>query len=249
MTNSITIMKHIIASIILLLAAAIAPAQKHVYDDLLILYVDEEYSKCVEKAERYAERNDTRRDALPFLYLSKCHHEMSRLDEYTSQHEYRNADREALKYAVRFRKKDKTGEYYHHHEDYWAELNTVAMEAAINHYEAGDHTKAKRIFDRMVGYMPENPGAWRMRALCQQKARQQREAQESLKGYADAMQGIADIGRLPEDQRKLLRYALVIEAEQLIEAGEADSAREVLSIGEELFMSDAEFKAIHKALN
>lgn len=242
-------MKHQIASIILLLSAAIAPAQKHVYDDLLILYVDEEYTKCVDKGLRYAERNDTRRDALPFLYLSKCHHEMSRLDEYTSQHEYRNADRDALKYAVRFRKKDKTGEHFHHHEDYWAELNTVAMEAAINHYEAGDHTKAKRIFDRMVGYMPENPGAWRMRALCQEKARQLREAQESHKGFAEAMKGVADLERLPKDQRALLRYALVVEAEQLIAAGEPDRAREVLAIGEDSFMSDAEFKAIHKELN
>jgi len=125
----------------------------------------------------------------------------------------------------------------------------VAMEAAINLYEAGDHMKARRIFDRMVAYMPENPGAWRMRALCQEKARQQREAQESRQGYDAAMKGIADLDRLPKDQRNLLRYALVIEAEQLIDAGAPDKAREVLSIGEGSFMSDAEFRAIHKELN
>ena len=48
------------------------------YEDLLVLYVDEDYEKCISKAERYTERDQTRRDALPFLFLSMCYFEISK---------------------------------------------------------------------------------------------------------------------------------------------------------------------------
>jgi len=55
-----------------------AMAQKHVYEDLLVMYVDEKYEKCIAKAESYINADDTKRDALPFLYVSMCYYEMSR---------------------------------------------------------------------------------------------------------------------------------------------------------------------------
>ena len=158
-----------------------ATAQKHIYEDLLVLYVDEEYEKCIDRAERYTTKDATRRDPLPYLYISMCFHEMSKLEEYTSQHEYRFADREALKYAVRFRKKDKEDAFVHNYEDYWMSLNTQAMEMAGHHMDMGDHSKARRIYARMVGYMPENPGAWQMLALSQIHLRMHRDVAETMK--------------------------------------------------------------------
>lgn len=242
-------MRELFTILAVIAASLFAHAQKHVYDDLLILYVDEEYEKCIAKAERYAEKPDTRRDPLPYLYMSMSYHEMSKLEKYYSQHEYRFADRDALKYAVRFRKKDKYLEYFNNHEDYWMELNTKAMESGINHYQMEEFSKARRIFDRMVAYMPENAGAWRLRALCQERMRLVRDAEVSRKEFAKAYEAIPDIKRLPVDQRKLLRTALIMDAEYMIENGKASEARELLALGEDSFMENAEFKALHKELN
>lgn len=228
-------------------------AQKHVYDDLLILYVDEEYEKCVTKAERYTENDRTRKDPLPYLYLSKCYHEMSKREEFTSQDEYKKADREALKYAVKFRKKDKELEYFNNHEDYWMELNKYAMDAGMNHYEQGDYSKARMIFSRMVGYDPKNPGAWQMLALCQANGRMMRDAKESMemfhKTLAAAEQEDAELNSLRPGQRKLVKNALIEYSEYLTENGMQDSARVVLDLGIEHFEDDPEYKMLYKELH
>ncbi len=226
-----------------------AYGQKHAYEDLLVLYVDEKYEKCIDKADRYATNDNTRRDPLPFLYMSMCYHEMSKLEAYTSQHEYRFAERDALKYAVRFRKKDKELEYFHNYEDFWRELNGRAMESALHHYEMGGYSKARRILDRMVGYMPENPGAWMFRALAQKKMKLHRDAQESLKSFERAYKDVGDLSRLSPDQRSLMVLALVLYADHVKENEGTAAAREVMELGADEFMGEAEFKAVYKSLN
>ena len=62
-------MKHILTIAAFLLGSA-SFAQKHVYEDLLVMYVDEKYDKCIAKAEGYTMADDTKKDALPFLYMS-----------------------------------------------------------------------------------------------------------------------------------------------------------------------------------
>ena len=108
-----------------LTAAFTAQAQKHVYEDLLVMYVDEKYEKCMDKAIGYTENDDTKRDALPFLYMSMCNFEMSKQEKYAV--DYPKASRDAIKWAEKYRKKDKEMEFFHNYNDYWADLNTMAM--------------------------------------------------------------------------------------------------------------------------
>jgi len=243
-------MKHVLLPFLMLFAAPFSSAaQKHVYDDLLVLYVDEEYEKCIAKADRYTEKDDTRRDPLPYLYKSMCYFEMSKLEKYTSQHEYRFADRDALKYAALYRKKDKKKEHFDRFEDYWTELNTHAMRNGIAHYQPGEFSTARRVFDRMVVYMPGNAGAWRLRALCQERMNLKRDATESRKKFDEAYAAIADPAKLPTDQRRLLRQALIMDAEHLLATGRSAEAKEVMALGEDSFMGNAEFKALFEELN
>lgn len=226
-----------------------AEAQTHIYEDLLVLYVDEEFEKCINKAERYTTKDATRRDPLPYLYLSMCYHEMSKLEEFNSKHEYRYADREALKHAVRFRKKDKEEAFVHNYEDYWMSLNTQAMEMAAHHLDLGDPGKARRIYVRMVGYMPENPGAWKMLALTQAQLRMHREVEQSLRSFQQAYEAAGDIAGLPDDQRRLLKDALVRYADHLAANNDHEGARATIALGADHFMTDVEFKALYRELN
>ncbi|MCB0764580.1 MAG: tetratricopeptide repeat protein [Flavobacteriales bacterium] len=224
-------------------------AQKHVYDDLLILYVDEEYEKCLWKADRYIEKDDTRRDPLPYLYMSMCSHEMSKLEKYTLDPEYRKVGRDALKYAEKFRKKDKNLEFFNNYEDYWAELNTVAMDIGLALLDQGEYSKAKRQFDHMAGYYPENPGAWQMLALCQLKMKLARDAKESMMEFNKAYAAVPDIDRLPKDQKRLLREGLIRYSEYLDSKGMVDSARTTIALGAEHFDENAEFRSLREQLN
>lgn len=223
-------------------------AQSHPYEDLLILYVDEEYPKCVQRAERYTDRANTHRDALPYLYASMCYFEMSKIPKYQEMAEYKHADREALKWAAKFRRKDKNNEFFPNYEDYWTSLNTVAQEMGINLLEQQQYSKAKTQFQRITRYNPENPGAWQMLALAQAGMNNKRDAAESMKKYQEALDAVPNIAQLPVDQRKLLRAGLILSAEDLLQAGRLDSARATVAVGDPYFLDNAEFKALYDEL-
>ena len=239
-------MKHLIAAALLAGSALGATAQKHVYEDLLVLYVDENYEKCLGKAEGYTLNDNTKKDPLPYLYMSMCLYEMSKIEKF--QADYPKAARDAVKWAEKYRKKDKNKEFFANYEDFWADLNQMSMEQGENFYEEGSFSKAKQLFDGMVGYYPENPGAWIMLALCQYKSNLAKEGDLSMKEYAKAALN-ADTGSLPDDQKKLLKNALIRYSELLSTKGQRDSARTTINLGKEHFMDDPDFKLQYDELN
>jgi tetratricopeptide (TPR) repeat protein len=223
-------------------------AQEKPYDDLLILYVDEKYEKCLQKADRYVNRDATHKDALPYLYESMCYFEMSKIPKYQEMDEYKHADRDALKWASKYRRKDKEKVYFANYEDYWTELNTMAQEVGFNYLDEKNYSKARLQFKRMTRYDPENAGAWRLLALSQSKMRLARDASESMKEFEKAYAAIPNISQLPIDQKRLLREGLVRSAEQLENAGQLDSARATLDLGKDDFMKNPEFKGLYEEL-
>ncbi len=224
-----------------------ATAQKHVYEDLLVLYVDEKYDKCLMKAENYTENDATRKDPLPYLYMSMALFEMSKREEY--QEDYPKAARDALKYAEKYRKKDKDNEFFRNYEDYWAELNTMAMEEAEFYFQDAKWSKARQTYDYMIGYYPENAGAWGMLAVSQFKYNQSREAEESLVKFEEAYAALGDLERLPQDQKKLLKMALINLSIHQAENGMRSKAIATIEKGKDLFMDDPEFKLQYEELH
>ncbi len=233
------------------LAAQYAFAQAKPYDDLLVRYVDEKYEDCLVRAERYTQNDKTKKDALPYLYMSMCLYEISKIPKYQEMEEYKKADRDALKWAEKYRKKDKNLEFFHNYEDYWGELNTMAQENGLNLYEAGpkEMSKARRYFESMTRYYPENPGPWLMLALSQYGANQAKEGDASVDSYKAAMEASGGIARLPEDQKKLLKSALIHYAEYLDGKGDRTGARAAMETGKDAFMEDAEYKGAYNAFH
>ena len=73
----------------------------------------------------------------------------------------------------------------------------MAMDGGFYYMDTKSFSKAKRQFQRMVGYDPANAGAWQMLALAQAKMNLQRDFAESLKKYEEALAAIPDMDRLP----------------------------------------------------
>ena len=248
MTDSMMTFKKLAFSLLFLLPHLHAAAQSKPYDDLLVLYVDENYEKCVYKAERYVDRSDSHRDPLPYLYASMCNFEMSKIPKYQAMDEFKHADRDALKWAAKFRRKDKNLEFFPSYEDYWSELNTVAQEIGMNLLDEKAYSKAKSQFQRMTRYNPENPGAWALLALSQKKMKAARDAKESTEKFHEALKAVPAVEHLPLDQRKLLREGLVRTAEDYEKKGEFDAARTTMDLGEAYFMENPEFKSLYREL-
>jgi hypothetical protein len=123
------------------------------------------------------------------------------------------------------------------------------MEKGTNLFDDGEYSKAKQVFDGMVGYYPENSGAWIYLAMCQYKTNLVKEGDLSMKEFAKARAAQGDIDTLPEDQKKLLRNALIAYSEFLAKKSMRDSAKSTLEIGSEHFMKDPDFKAAWENAN
>ncbi len=222
-------------------------AQKHVYDDLLVLYVDEKYDKCIQKAEYYTQKDDTRKDPLPFLYMSMCYYEMSKHEKY--QQQYPKASRDALKWAEKYRRKDKENEFFKNYEDYWMNLNTLGMEEGENLMDDPKGlSRSRQVWNSMTVYYPENPGPWLMLALVKYKSNMVREADEHVKEFEKRLAEAGDVDRLPADQRKLLKNALIRYADHLNDKGMRDEAKRFLAMGKDHFMEEPDFKGAFEAI-
>ncbi len=223
-------------------------AQKHVYEDLLVMYVDEKYEKCIAKAEGYTLNDATKRDALPFLYISMCLHEMAKQEKF--QADYPKAAREALKWAEKYRRKDKELEFFHNYEDYWMSLNSAALEEGENLLDDPKGvSRARQVFTSMTKYYPENPGPWLLLAVAQYRANLAREGDVNVKEFDKALKAAGDISSLPTDQRKALKAALIRYSDLMVEKGMRDKARTYLELGKEHFMSEPDFKSVYGSLN
>lgn len=231
-----------------LLFHGLLSAQKHVYEDLLVLFVDEKYEKCIWKAQGYVENDNTKKDPLPYLYISMCYHEMSKQEKYLT--DYPKASREAMKWAEKYRRKDKEMEFFNNYEDYWMSLNTAAMDEGENLMDDPKGlSKAKQVWASMTKYYPENPGPWLMLAIVQYKGNLAKEADLSLKEFDKVYKAAGDIASLPADQRKLLKNALIRFSDYSMEKGLRDQARRYIALGKDHFMAENDFKAAYNNLH
>lgn len=137
------------------------------FDELLILFVDEEYEKCIKKSEKFMDKRATKREPLPYLYTAMCYYEMSKRTKY--QEEYPKAFKDAMKYASKFVRKDKENEYTDEHEWFLPELVKVAHESALNQYLDDNASKAATIYRRILKIDEENLAGQVMLYVCYMK--------------------------------------------------------------------------------
>ncbi len=240
-------MKKILLLLTVLLINGALRAQKHVYEDLLVLYVDEKYEKCIFKAEGYTLNDATKRDALPFLYVSMCYHEMSKLDQYTA--DYPKASRDAMKWAEKYRRKDKDLEFWSNYGDYWMSLNAQALDEGENALDdPKGATRARQTFTSMTKYHPENPGPWLLLAITQYTSNLAKDGDLSKQAFDKALAAAGDITTLSIDQKKALKSALIRYADHQIEKGNKDEARKYMALGKDAFMGEDDFKGLYNSL-
>ena len=130
------------------------------YMDLLLFYVDEKYDICFNKAMKYTLKEKTKKDPLPYLYVSKASFEMSRDHKYTNN--YPKAYKTAISFAAKYRKKDKEYKFKDDAEDYIDAFKLVMIEEIENYIlEGTDATygKATGLCKKTCDMDPDDYGA------------------------------------------------------------------------------------------
>lgn len=208
------------------------------YDDLRVLLMDEDYEKLVKKALAITENDKRKKEPMPYLFASMGYFEMSKDEKY--QEDYPKAFDLALKYAGKYRTKDKGGDYVDSNRDFIDDLRAGAMEVGQNYLDEENWSKAKRYFKYITKIDPNDPGAWMMRAFCEFKGSDRSGAKTSIQKYNEV--GLDDFSDFSNDQQRLLKYALITYSEHLYQNGMKDSASTVISYGTGLFGDDKEYQ-------
>ncbi|MEX1002636.1 MAG: hypothetical protein WDZ35_11020 [Crocinitomicaceae bacterium] len=107
-----------------------ANTQPPTYDDLVIYYADGDYEKLLKKAEKYTQKDESAKDAIPYYWLAKTNFEMSKDQKWKEK--YPKAYNDAIRYAGNALKKDKDGQLYEKYTDFFTDLKVAVVEDIKN---------------------------------------------------------------------------------------------------------------------
>lgn len=213
------------------------------YEDLLKLFVDDKFEKCLYKAEGYTLDEKTKKDPLPYLYMSRCYFEMSKRDEFREK--YPNAFKDAMKYASKYGSKDKEKQFAAEFEDYFGALRMAAIAEAETMMETNKASKAKQIYDNLLDLDPNDAGAQLSLGLAFQAAKSKKESEDAFK-KAKAILSEKKASTTKE-QLILLKDAITKHATALASSSK-EAAREWLELGMEYFPEDKEYKLTYDTI-
>jgi len=227
---------------ILLLAITILNhgfAQSPDYKDLLTLFVSEKYEKCLDKAEGYTMGDETKKDPIPYMYMSRCFFEMSKKDEFKEK--YPTAFKDAMKYLSKYASKDKEKKYVSEYEDFFTAIRLAAISEAETMMDTQKFSKAKQLYDQLLDLDPNDVGAKIMMALVftYNKAKK-----ESELATAESKKMLTDkVGPLSKEQLYLLKDALSRYC-----SDNKSQAKEWLTLGDHYFPDDKEYNAMKESI-
>lgn len=224
----------------LLTVAIVAKGQDEEFEDLRILYMDEKYEKLISKSERYTANDDTRKKPEPYLYLSKAYYEISMREEFNEDYPPEKAFRNAMKWAAKYRRKDPEGILFAENDLYFQELKRSAVSEAGGLMSDQKYSRAKRYYDGICDFDPEDAGAWLMLGYCQLQIRNKVEAERNFQEAGKVLH-TRDMTSLNSTERKLLLEGVVTYSDYLVTEGMRDSSRATLELAKPALDGDAEF--------
>jgi tetratricopeptide (TPR) repeat protein len=239
-------MKNIFAFALFIFSMAfsgIAQTEKD-YKDLLSLYVDEKYEKCLYKAEGYTLKDETKKDALPYLFTSMCYFEISKLDEFKEK--YPDALKNAMKYLSKYGAKDKEKKYVPDYEDFFAEIRTTAMNEAESQFDAQKFTKSKTLYDQLIDLDELDAGAHLMLGLSFAGMKSKKESEVAIKKAMSIL--LEKSASKTKEQLVLLKNAIMLYAGMMNESGNKSTAKEWLDLGLEYFKDDKEYMVTYDTI-
>ena len=159
-------MKNITFLLLILFGATFKlSAQPPMYDDLLIMYADGNYEKLLKEAEKYTQKDDSKKDALPFYYLAKCNFEMSKDQKWAEK--YPKAANDAVRYAGNCIKKDKEGTVYEENLDFFTDLKISVVEDIRNMVDGGQYAKLMGGISKLHRFDSQDVGSYFLKAAAQ----------------------------------------------------------------------------------
>jgi len=231
-----------------LLSNNVISQTENTYENLLVLYVNEDYKNCFNKSLKYTVKDKTKKDPLPYLFASKASYEMSQDHKYTE--EFPKARKTALSYAAKYRKKDKEYLFKEDAEEFLNDFKINIIEELENYLQEGTdktYSKAVGLTKKTCDIDPDDIGAKLLYSILCTITKNKTNAKEYLKLCIPKLEEYEknkfSLKYMSESQQLFLRYA-IMEYAKYYKEKDAAKSKKMMEYGKPLFYEENDFSKI-----
>jgi hypothetical protein len=212
------------------------------YDDLRILFADENYEKLLKLAEQYTMKDKSKDDAEPYLWLARGLYAMSKNEDYTNQEKFKKALNDSFTWLGKYYKKDKTLSLYNDHRDFFVEIKTTLYEIIETDIIAGNYAKALGNISKIPKVSPGNFGQDYLAGACNFMKGDKTGARDNWKKADGLLKDATDemINGWEKPDKLMLALGMVETAKCYVKSKKPDLAADLLKKGKSWF-DDIEF--------
>lgn len=239
-------MRHLITFIGLVLLSQSAMAQD--YNDLKILFADENYEKLVQKAEGYTTNDKTKYDPVPYFWAAKGLYKISLSG--TDDERYKNAYKDAIKFlgsGIKYDLKKNNGAALEEFGEFVEEFQMTLYTRIANDIDAGDYRKAYSWAGRYVKITQNEIGVLYLMGACKHQDKDRSTARTKWKEADDMLPNVTGVDGWSEADRKTLMIGIIETAKAYKASMQEAEAKEILGKAAQWFEDDEEWQRRYDA--
>ncbi|MDH4474614.1 MAG: hypothetical protein QE487_18565 [Fluviicola sp.] len=224
-----------------LLIAGFVNAQGPSYDDLRILYADGNYDKLVKSSESYTQKDKSKTDALPYMWLARGLYKISQSG--AADEKYKNAYKEAIAAVGKCMKMDKGGDVQREYSEFFEEFKMSLVEVISNDLSVPDYKKASSWVLKYYKLDPTSLGGKLLEGACKFRNADKGGANACWKETDKKIAALASIEDWSPADKQLFKMGIIQTADCYVTSRQVDKAKTLLGKVAQYFEEDEEFKA------
>lgn len=224
----------------LLLVAKGVNGQPPQYNDLSILFADENYEKLVKESENYTLKESTSKDALPHLWMARGLYKVSLSG--TAGVRFKNAYKDAFGEIGKMYKYDKDSTVRVEYAEFLDEFKASAVDLISNDFLVKDYKKASSWILKYYKLDPKSIGGKFADGACKFRNSDKGGANTLWKEGEKMLSGLSSIDNLQKADKDLLRIGVLETAQCFVDSKQADKAKALLGKVAQWFENDEAFK-------
>ncbi|MFD1550917.1 hypothetical protein DNU06_05060 [Putridiphycobacter roseus] len=236
-------------------------AQRPEYNDLIVYFADGNLEKLLKQAEKYTTADDSRKDAIPYLYLSKANLEISKGGDLAE--EFPRAFKDAVKYAGKaIQKDDDDRTMYNANLPHFTAVKKEVFEQIRNLVESNDYGRLMGVLPLMEKIEKGEIGTAFLKAVAKYQRGdksgfriEQKEALALLDNFDTGSLVLSDDDSIEEAAKKkidreVFKFGIIQYAKTLVVMEETSEAKAILGKVKQLYEEDKNFmKEYNKIVN
>lgn len=236
-------MKNIFILLSFLFTTSLSFGQPPVYDDLKILYADASYEKLAKVAAGYTEKDKTKKDILPYIWLSKGLYKISLSG--TDNEKFKNAYKDAIKYlskGMKYDMKYNEGSTIAEHKEFIDKFQLSLYEVIDNEISDGNFRRAYGWSIKYQKITTNFVGVKYLMGACKYNDQDKPTARTLWQDGSKLLDELKTTEGWSEADLKIFKLGLLSSAEGLQKTRQGDKAKALLNRTAQWFEEDEDWQ-------